>query len=654
MPRMSHGSDITEAAHTRQRENSTLESLAPLEAAAATIQPPLHAFDYLFPALQNDPDALLPETDPALTVSRLRALAATMGDDNTGASSQIPAAYTYFGQFVDHDITLEALTDPTADSLAEILKDDMSPMSLTEARSAIKNERAATFDLDSVYGLNVPVPHDPADNNKLLVGDVSATGSDDPPLKRPEGKGDANDVPRQGRSADNTLDRAALIGDPRNDENTVISQLQVAFLHAHNKLVDEGFSFEQARGILRQHYQHIVINDFLRVRIADPKVVDDIVDNGNRWYDALSEPFFMPFEFSVAAYRFGHTMVRAEYDFNENFNLGAIPASLEFLFTFTALSGQLGFPGGEFDTLPENWIIEWEKLIGDDVGPGGLARPIDSTISAITSGQGPHALFALRDLEGKKLPDLAAVLAARNLLRGYRRRMPTGQAVAKHLGLPVLQGQRLRDAVPTAQGDALADGDFLDRTPLWFYVLAEAGNADGDTLGPVGSTIVAEVLIGLVRRSADSILRVPGWRAALPSKTPGTFDLADLLRFAGVLKGGTPVETYVVRSGDTLSQIARRKLDDAARWPELFAANRTIVRNPNQIFPGMRLVLPSGPPADPQPRFIVVKPGDTLSGIAKQHLGFGDRWPEIFKLNGGVLTNPNVIIPGQVLLLPDQ
>jgi nucleoid-associated protein YgaU len=230
--------------------------------------------------------------------------------------------------------------------------------------------------------------------------------------------------------------------------------------------------------------------------------------------------------------------------------------------------------------------------------------------------------------------------------------MPTGQAVATALGKQALTKEQLLGAVTADQGAALEAGEFVDRTPLWFYVLAEAAHTPGDTLGPVGSTIIAEVLIGLIRRSENSILRVPGWLPALPSKEPHKFELGDLLRFAKVLPGGDVLKTYVVKANDTLSGIAKKQLGDADRWPEIFAANRTIVRNPDVIFPGMRLIIPSGPAPDPQLRFVVVKPGDTLFKLAKKHLGAGDRFPEIFKLNGSVLTNPNVIVVGQVLQLP--
>jgi hypothetical protein len=147
MPRLPHGTPITESALRQAREDPALESTNAL-AFAAVPQPTLHKFDYLFPTLQTDPDELLPETEPKKTVTRLRALADTMAGDNDGPDSGIPAAYTYFGQFVDHDITLEAHTDPDVDTLALILDDGMKPLSLAEARSVIKSQRTATFDLD--------------------------------------------------------------------------------------------------------------------------------------------------------------------------------------------------------------------------------------------------------------------------------------------------------------------------------------------------------------------------------------------------------------------------------------------------------------------------------------------------------------------------
>jgi hypothetical protein len=534
MPRLMHGAIITTGDMERaSAELSQASRDIPL--AFTLVQPvKLDRFDFLFLDLQKDANNLLPEGPT--TVNALKVLGRTMVDvgptDPTNpGDSPIPAAYTYFGQFVDHDISFEARSA----ELPELLDPNLAPLTVNDIRQTLRNVRTATLDLDNVY--SVPAPRDPADVNRMLLGRVSPSGLPGPPGVRPPGKGDDNDVPREPRSSDPVHDRAALIGDPRNDENTIVAQLQVAFLKAHNALVAQGRDFEEAQRILRQHYQHLVLHDYL-MRVCDPSVVADILQTGPKVFDPAPGNFFMPLEFSVAAYRFGHTMVRNAYNFNVNFNLrGGIPATLDLLFTFSALSGQIGgeFEGGqlpEFDTLPENWIIEWENIV-DLVDVGGVfdkARRIDTKLS--------EGLFQLRNITGQEEADDGASLSVRNLLRGYLLRMPTGQAVAKALGIPPLGPSQLQAAAGSPQqAQALQAGGFLDRTPLWYYVLAEASAAGGNHLGRVGSTLVADVMIGLVRRSDDSILNTPGWQPTLPSLVPRTFKLRDLLAFAGVLPG---------------------------------------------------------------------------------------------------------------------
>jgi Animal haem peroxidase len=526
MPRLAHGA-VPTPEQVGDAQSDLASRTAEVDLGFAVAGPAaLQDFDFLFPGLQNNQANLLPQT--AATPARLKDLGRTMVDPGAATGdSTIPAIYTYFGQFVDHDITLESGSFTTA----KLLSSTMVPLPLATIRNDLKNLRTATLELDSLYG--PPAPRAFPNLNKMLVGRVTSLQGTEKPSLRPAGKGDDNDLPREPRSPDFAHDRAARIGDPRNDENLIIAQLHLAFLKAHNRLVDQGRTFAQARRVLRQHYQHIVIQDFLK-RIADPAIVDGILANGNQHYDALAEPFFLPLEFTVAAYRFGHTMIRDDYDFNLNFNRsgdpGSIPADLGLLFTFTALSGELG----EFDTLPDNWIIEWEHFVDTGAGAANKARKFDTKLA--------NGLFHLQSAKGQEeTPADAARLPVRNLLRGYGLRMPTGQAVANHLGLPALTGTQLKTAAAsTTQASVLQNTGFLTRTPLWYYLLAEAKHHGGHRLGPVGSTIVAEVLIGLVRRSDDSILRTAGWTPTLPAATPGRFELADLLRFAKVLPAATP------------------------------------------------------------------------------------------------------------------
>ena len=506
MPRLSHGGALTLEEFQKARE--TLAETPPgFAVLARTVD--TRDFGFLFSGLQDDPDNLLPErrrTRDAL-VELGKAMQASGGGD-----SAIPAAYTYFGQFLDHDITLEL----ESSTLADLVDPDLVPLGRAEIREKIRNARTATLDLDSVYG--GPAPRD---GEKMRIGKVSQSGN------RPPGKDDNNDLPRRGRRpGDPELDREALIGDPRNDENLIVAQLHVAFLRAHNRLVNQGEDFQGARKLLRQHYQHIVLHDFLK-KIADPQVVDETIAQ-NRIYTPGEDRLFMPLEFSVAAYRLGHSMARAAYDFNVNFR----PATFEDLFTFTALSGELG----DFDTLPEIWIIEWENFL-DAGAPFARTRSIDTRLV--------EPLFMLRNFQGNRLQGLRASLAVRNLLRGYLLRLPTGQAVARALGqrlegvrnIPVLSPQQIRGVANDEQAQVLQDAEFLQRrTPLWYYILAEAAALEGgERLGPVGSTIVSEVLVGLVRRREGSILATAGWQPTLPRAEPSTFTLADLLRFARVL-----------------------------------------------------------------------------------------------------------------------
>src|SRR5918992_3216 len=627
MPRVAHGSSATPD-QLRQAHEALSDRAAEVDLGFAVAAPAaLQDFDFLFPELQDDDAKLLPRS--ATTVKRLKELGRAMVDPGPATGDgRVPAIYTYFGQFVDHDITFETSSFTTA----KLLAPGLTPLPVAQIRDDLKNTRAASLELDSLYG--PPAPRDPANQSKMLIGKVTKLNGTSVPTKRPPGKGDDNDLPREQRNANPLRDRAARIGDPRNDENLIVAQLHLAFLKAHNRLVDQGRTFEEARRLLRQHYQQIVLHDFLK-RIADPAIVDEVVGGGNRFYDATGEPFFLPLEFTVAGFRFGHTMIRETYDFNLNFP----DATLGLLFTFTALSGQLG----DFDTLPDNWIVQWERFIA----PGGgknKARKFDTKLST--------GLFQLQTATGEvEQPADAANLAVRNLLRGYGLRMPTGQAMATRLGLPVLSPAELEAAAASErQARVLKASGFLERTPVWYYLLAESRHGGGQRLGPVGSTLVAEVLVGLVRRSHDSILAAPGWVPSLPSAKPGRFELADLLRFAKVVGGGAAPKTYKVKAGDTLSGIAKSRLGDANRWPELFVLNRAKIRHRDRLTVGQVLSLPAAP-MQPRLQLYKVKRGDTLSGIAKSKLGDANRWPEIHRLNRDVVPNPSQIAPGMELVI---
>ena len=449
-------------------------------------------FGRMFPCLPRA------ELDDAAIEELVRLFAARpQKSDN----DKIPAGYTYLGQFVDHDITY----DPTSK-----LERDNDPL-------ALANFRTPRFDLDSVYGtgpLDQPFLYESIDHRdrgvKLLVGRPPAAGG----LA-------AEDLPRNEQGV-------ALIADPRNDENAIVSQLHLLFVRFHNTVVDrvrdespelEGEElFGEARRRVRWHYQWIVTHDFL-TRIAGAETARAVLSDGDApgaratvhrshytWHD---EPF-IPVEFSGAAYRFGHSMVRSNYLVRRG-----EPAPAIFP-TGGGAPGKLDLSGSR--PLLDALRVQWDLFFWD--------RPIESVTNA--SLRISHRITK----ELFHVPDRGA-LPRLNLQRGRALGLPSGQAVAGAMGEPPLPPADLKldRADPAGVNDRL-----LAATPLWYYVLCEAGTSrfgnGGEHLGPVGGRIVAEVLAGLLEGDPQSYLSVDAaWRPTLPSRTQGDFTMLDLVDF---------------------------------------------------------------------------------------------------------------------------
>jgi len=271
--------------------------------------------------------------------------------------------------------------------------------------------------------------------------------------------------------------------------------------------------------------------DFLP-RICAPGIVNDVFNNGRKAFEVGATPTdvpTMPIEFSVAAYRLGHSMIRRQYNWNRIFDFGG--GSLDLLFTFSGGSGDLG--GGP--RLPSTWIADFRRLYDfTEAGRADLAVPAAQFNRAMRIDT--MLVTPLQFLPG--FPADEANLAFRNLTRAKMVRLATGQqmvAFMKNKGLAPtkLTNVQVRDGKNGAQLDGLTTAQrdaLLKNTPLWFYILREAEFNAGKLKG-VGARIVAETFHRAMEGSQVSIVRDPTWRPTLgPNNT--TFRMVDLLLFA--------------------------------------------------------------------------------------------------------------------------
>jgi Animal haem peroxidase len=412
----------------------------------------------------------------------------------------ITAGFTFLGQFLDHDMTF----DPT------------SSLARRQDPEAIRNFRIPALDLDSVYG-GGPVASPHLYEQSVDGGQTSLLTEEIPGSEAVSIDGSTRvDLPRNSQ-------RVALVGDPRNDENLVVAQLHLAFLRFHNRVLADvkadlgaGYTrqelFAEAQRVVRWHYQWLILHEFLPLTVGQA-LADDVLAKGPVHFRWRNDPF-IPVEFSVAAYRFGHSQVRPSY--RANFATSATDPLQQFFALF--LDPSAADPDDPADLRggrrASRRFIDWQTFF--DFGDGRV-RPnkrIDTKLSSV-----------LFDLLGQP-EDEPTSLAIRNLLRNLTMGVPSGQRVARTMQLPVLAPADLQDLEPL----------HLDRrTPLWFYVLREAEvAAGGEHLGPVGGRIVAEVIVGLIRGDRQSYLRQdPDWTPTYGSGD--TFTMVDLLTAAGVV-----------------------------------------------------------------------------------------------------------------------
>jgi hypothetical protein len=427
------------------------------------------------------------------------------------------AGTTFMGQFMDHDMTFD-LT---------------SRLGIPTEPGDSPNFRDPALDLDSVYGGG------PIADRELYEPVARGRFPTKFKVEKVAPGSLFEDLPRAGSTA--------IIADPRNDENLMIAGLHAAFLLFHNNVVDlinnnsvklvstrsrreePDEVYRRARQLTTWHYQWMIVHEFLPLFIGQ-EMVNDIFRRGRKFY--TPEVAQIPVEFQGAVYRFGHSMIRPSY--RANFTSGVAGGPQFF--------GMIFDPSQENNRDPDDLrggaraprrFIGWQTFF--DFGDGNV-RPNKLIDTKISTPLFNLPLGAIPALTPPAAPPTS--LPQRNLLRHVTWQLPSGQRIARHMGVPTLSKEDLKELKDL-------DQNLDESTPLWFYALKEAEVMEkGLHLGPVGGRIVSEVIIGLLQLDRHSYLSEnPRWRPTLPQRSgrvTGDFRMVDFLDFAGVVPDGSP------------------------------------------------------------------------------------------------------------------
>jgi hypothetical protein len=482
------------------------------------------SYTRMFPGLGRKPSRPLSDSEEGLTELG-RAMADRDPPLEEESQPDLPTAgYTYLGQFIDHDLTL-----------------DLTPLARASPNvEDTPNFRSSFLDLDHVYGGGPtlsPFLYEKGGRGaeRFLIGKTK----DDLTL--------AEDLPRNAEGI-------ALTGDPRQDENLILAQLHVAFLKLHNVIVADSAllsaspwyrrpghtDFDVARRIVTWHYQWVVRHDYLQ-QMLDPEIFERLPELERAKRNRPVVDFRIPVEFSVAAFRFGHSMVRDQYKTGVNRQHEDV--------SLPDLLGLTGSMGGASPALPTEWVVSWERFFmhrGGDTAHLNRIRKIDTQIA-----NGLHHVEQLttKPFAAQTAPgSLPSELPVRTLLRGARVELPSGEDVAREIS-------RRDNSIRILTEDEIVSGDHKDiltnprygllgNTPLWYYLLKEAelhkneARQPGRSLGPIGSYIIADVILDALVADRDSYLSVPNWSPTIPTMYRGEGDsMSNVLAFIAASTG---------------------------------------------------------------------------------------------------------------------
>jgi hypothetical protein len=446
----------------------------------------------------------------------------TKGTHFSPTFCQIPAGYTYLGQFIFHDITHFALSE------VENGTDDRK-----ESEDRPYSKTSPAFDLESVLGSDLGHAH-PCGAG--YAGRPLAIGWTLSP--RPL----AEDVPRVLTGACSGF---PLIADERNDDFLPLAQIHLLFLKFFNGVAARhgygrgDYDAAGARRDFLRHAQWVVLHDYL-LKIVDECVYDDVIVRGRACISpGRSKPhgFEIPIEFAAAAARFGHCMVRPSYHpWNDAGHAGSV-------YNFMHNSYRNRTEYRPFCGLTNDWTTNWLRLFAfnekgtDEIVvpnehlPAAAIRPalspalweLPGTINGRTGGPDTFNLAAatLDRQRSLKLASAEQCIACINAVLGARAITP-------------LEPEELAEGLtPKAQALFAPGGELRGRTPIWFYVVQEAAKAGGSRLGPFGSRLIMETMHAALASAPDSIVCDEDWRPTLPASERGTFSMSDLIVFTG-------------------------------------------------------------------------------------------------------------------------
>ena len=564
------------------------------------------------------------EFNPALGAiigPQLGAGASPFVDDNKSVDpAQQPAGYTFFGQFIDHDVTrtqtaLSALNELNRRAQGDAaVRAKLAAAGITpdQLKQAIANAATPTsalsvnsgkLDLDSVYG----------------IADFAAlTGITAPWFEQSNGAYTGRFAQRHIRAPaslaaaidgfdyQRTPEGTAEVPDPRNSENKLISQIQNLFGLAHNDCMDHAFgtvsaprqqqigaAFDACHKKVLWTYETIVATDFLP-RFSAEAVLNRVAPGALHAYQRGTSPtsqlprwdgvrtflysckpglgedaaIHIPHEFTVAAFRLGHTLVRDSYVLHDpvvDANGNLLTGQPRPIFASANDPETIGLVGD--NPVQPGDVIDWSRFYDvygvdqkdESAQPG---RPVDTLISDKLFSLPIAAIPPGPDANGKDT-STERNLPRRNLMRASEPTalitgsvgLATGEEMEAYAQqrIPGLHDstKEVRKVLADRLQSAGFDPNLLARrTPLWLFILAEAESTQASQrLGELGSHIIDEFLLGSLHCDQASVLYaatsdLQGWGPTETIAQNGRYSMPELI---GYLQGNARVDGQPIR-----------------------------------------------------------------------------------------------------------